>query len=316
MSTYAQWRTAADRGDVRRTTYVCGDQRILVEEVVDTIRYLLKLSDLDHLTHHAGGRSSDREFWAAAQQHPLNPGANRLVVVRNAEQVTNWTPLGNWLASGRVLANNHLLFVSNDPDLSKDRKQTPAHIAELKAPKSHTIRCSMPNPEDARAWVRRRATLDPETAEYLLTRVGGDLTQAAAVCAKLSLFDGMAGRSTIDHLCTQAAADTFGECLLHLDKVSALIAAEQSGDKDAGRVIGLLDSRLDVLDQLHRAVRAGYKTREVQGLPYFLVKQYWPVAKWYDPDAVDRRRKLLTLADQALRGGARVGVLETIVALW
>lgn len=311
MATYTQWRTAADRGEVRHATWVCGDQHILVEEVVDTIRYLLKVRPQDAVTLHAGG--NDVAVWAEAHQDAIDPGSNRLVLVRDADKVRNWAPLAGWMSNLRTVPNSYLLFVSGEPDLPK---KSTAHIEALKPPKAHVVRCTMPNPIDARSWVMRRAHLDERTAEHLLTRVGMDLAAAAAVCRKMSIFNAAASPAAIDRLCEPLPADAFAEHLLWQQKPDALLALQRLHATDYSRTIGLLDSRLETLDILHRALRAGHKTREVQGLPYFLTRLYSPIAKHYDPATVDRRRTLLTLIDSALRSGARTGVMEALAALW
>lgn len=313
MATHAQWRRSADKGEVRKTTWVCGDQRVLVEEVVDFIRRQLGVSDMDYVCLTAG-TVADRDIWAAAGQYPMDPTANRLILIRDAEKIRNWEPLTEWLAGARRLPTVHLLFVSNLPDFGADKKM-PSHVEAIKA-RGHIVRCAMPNETDALAWVKRRANLDDETARHLLTRTGGNLALAGAVCAKLSLFDGQAGPRTINQLCAEVPADSFVESLLLLNKRAALHAAESLRPNDFGKIIGLLDSRLDLLAVLHRAVRAGYSTREVQGFPLFLVKQFMSVAKHYDPKRCLYSRRVLAVIDDVHRSGARDGLMTALTALW
>lgn len=260
------------------------------------------------------GTVADRDVWAAAGQYPIDPTRNRLVVVRDAERIRHWEPLIEWLAAARRIPTVHLVFVSNLPDFGTDRK-TPAHVDAIKA-RGHIVRCAMPNETDALAWVQRRANLDDETARHLITRTGGNLALAASVCAKVSLFDGQAGPRTINQLCAEVPADSFVESLLLLNKRAALYAVESLRPNDYGKIIGLLDSRLDLLSVLHRAVRAGYSSREVQGYPLFLIKQFMPVAKHYDPQRCLYSRRVLAVVDDAHRDGARDGLMSSLVALW
>src|SRR5207247_5800197 len=117
MANFAIWRAGADKGDLRKVTWVCGDQQVLVDEVVDTIRARLRVSELDYASF-TGGVDLDRDIWAAANQYPLNPTANRLVLVRRAEKVRNWQPLEGWLAASRQLPGNHLLYVAAADDFT------------------------------------------------------------------------------------------------------------------------------------------------------------------------------------------------------
>lgn len=320
MANYSSWRAAADKGEVRRVTWICGDQRVLVEEVVDTVRGLLKASDLDYVSLVAG-ECQDKDIWAAANQYPMTPGANRLVLVRNAEKIKRWEPLAEWLANARALPTAHLLFVSNDPDvpytLTGDKRVPKPWIEAMKPPKGHIVRCGMPNENDAIAWVARRTALGQDIARYLLTRAGGNLALVASVCAKLSLFGAVAaGPRLIDELCREVPGDSFVECLLMGQKSKAYLAADTVDAREYRRVVGTLDQRLDLMQSLNRALRTGQTPREVQGLPTFLVRQFWPYAKYYDPQRCAQNRRALAVVDEALKNGARDGLLEALTAVW
>lgn len=322
MSTYAQWRHAADKGEVRRVTFVCGDQRVLAEEVVDTVRELVKPGELDYLPYVAG-EDRDLEIWAAAHQYPLTPGAPRLVTVRSAQKLRDWKPLTGWLqAAGRALSTSHLLFVSDDPDVPYDvvagKRVARAHIAAMKAPKGHVVRCGMPNEVDAVSWVRRRSPgLDEEMARYLLVRVGGNLMQAGAVAAKLALFErGNPGPKVIDQLTREAPADDLVTSLVAGNKRAALLAAAGIDPGEYRRVVTLLDRRLDLMSVIGRAARTGLGPREVLGHPPYLVRQFWPYARHYDERRCAQSRRVLAVVDEVLSTGARDGVLEALIALW
>lgn len=320
MSNWAHWRLAADKGEVRRVTWVCGDQRVLVEEVVDTVRGLLKASDIDFVSLIAG-EIPDREIWAAANQYTMTPGANRLVQVRNVERIRRWEPLDEWMINTRKLPNSYLLFVSSEPDvpysLVGDKRVPKPYIEAIKPPRGHVVRCGMPNETDAVSWAKRRAPLDDEMARYLLMRTGGNLALAASVCAKLNLFGNVnPGPKVIDELCREVPSDSFVELVLMLKKREALIAAEGVDPREYRRIVGLLDQRLDLLLALNRVLRVGQTPREVQGMPVFLVRQFWPYAKHYDERRCAQIRRVLAVVDEALKGGAKDAVLEAIVALW
>jgi hypothetical protein len=320
MGSYAQWRACADKGEVRRVTWVCGDQLVLVEEIVDTVRDLLKASDLDCVSLIAG-QDPDREIWAAANQYPMVPGANRLIQVRHAERIKRWEPLEEWLANSRRLPASHLLFVSGEaevPHTTTGGKRVPKPFIEaMKAPKGHVVRCAMPNEHDAIGWARRRGPLDEEMARYLLTRAGGNLALVASVCAKLNLFGAkVPGPRVIDELCREVPTDEFVESLLLLKKRDALLAAAAMDERDYRRAVGNLDYRLDLLATLHRALRTGQTVRDLGTLPQFLVRQFWPAAKHYDDRRCLHNRQVLAVVDSALKNGARDAVLEALVALW
>lgn len=319
IATYAQWRAAADLGEIRRATWVCGDQRILVEEVVDTTRRLLDVSDLDYVSlRHGPG--FERDVWAAANQYPLNPGGNRMILIRDAEKISRHDQLVAWLGRTRQLPGVHLVFVSSDAALphTGGRKGTLTDWAKaLRAPRGSLVKCSALTEPVALAWTRRRAPgLDEDTARYLLTRTGGDLTATAGVCDKLSLFTGEVGTATIDQLCDERPSLDLAEHLLAGHKRQALLCVPDLGEQDMYRLTALLESRLDLLASLHRLQIAGHGWRDATGINPYLARQYLPLAREYDPHRCVRARRVLAVTDDALRKGARIGVFEGLIALW
>jgi DNA polymerase III delta subunit len=308
-----------DGGDLRRVTWIAGDQAVLIEEVIDTTRDRLAPSALDYvsLSH---GPSFDREVWSAANQYPLTSGANRMILIRDAEKLTRWQQLIDWLSRTRTLPGVYLVFVSNEPDLPTHtvggRKVLAPHAAALKAPRGSLVKCSPLNEADALAWVRRRSALDEATAKYLLTRTGGNLAAAAAVCTKLALFPQTAGAATINALVAESASTSFADELTALNKRAALRSIASLEETEVHRLIALLDARLDTLEKLHRMQVAGKSWREVTGINAFAMRQLLPHARHYDTASCVHRRRVLAVIDDALRNAARDGVLQALVALW
>lgn len=319
ISTFSQWRAAVDKGELRRVTWVAGDQHVLVEEVVDTTKRKLNVGDLDYvsLSHTS---TFDRDVWAEANQFPLVPGNNRMILIRDAEKLTRWDQLSLWLTRTRTLPGVYLVFVSNEPDLpmtgNGNKRTLKPHVAQLRAPRGFLVRCTMPGEADVVAWIRRRSRLDEGCAQHLLTRTGGNLSAAAAVCAKLSLFSSVASTASIDALVTETPAADFTDTLIALDKRRALMTIDGVRQDEHLRTIALLDSRLDLLQKLHRAQNAGQTWRELSGINPYLQRHYLPHARHYDPASCTRRRRVLAVVDDAVRCGARDAVLEALVALW
>lgn len=315
MGSFAQWRTAIDAGDLRRVTWVAGDQPVLIEDVIVTTKTKLNPSDLDYVSL-SFGPNFDREVWAAANQFPLTPGANRMILVRDADRLTRWGQLDAWLKNTRTLPGVYLVFVSERPEQLTGKKGVPPHLAALRAPRGFLVRAAGLSEDDAVAWVRSRSGLDSELARYLLTRTGGNLTAAAAVCAKLALFEQGAGSATINALVAESPSDDFTDNLIAGDKRKALLNLPDLSHTDRIKAVALLDSRLDLLERLHRMKVAGQSWREVSGVSPFLLKQYMPHARSYDSDTCTHRRQALAVLDDVLRRGINDGVMEALIALW
>jgi DNA polymerase III delta subunit len=319
VATFAQWRAAIDAGDLRRVTWVAGDQTVLKEEVVDTTRAKVNPSELDYVSF-SYGPNFERLVWPEVNQFPLTPGANRLIVIRDADKLTRWEQLGTWLSRTRNLPGVYLIFVSAEADFPStgtgNKKVLKPHVATLRAPRGYLVRCTMPGPDEAVKWIKTRASLTDDLARHLLTRTGGDLDAAAAVCAKLALFEQAAGAATIDALVTETPAADFTDNLIAGKKRHALLSLYSIGDGDYFRAIALLDSRLDLLNKLNRLQIAGRSWRDTAGINPFLLRQYMPYAKDYDASVCSHRRRVLATIDNVLRDGARDAVMESLVALW
>lgn len=319
MGSYTQFRTAVDSGDLRRATWICGDQHTLIEEAITAIRTRLNPSPLDSITIHAT-TGNEPDVWAHANQHPLNPGAVRMILIRDADNLTGWDRLHQWLSRTRQLPGVYLVFVSSEPDLpyvKGSRKTLQPHVAALRAPRGYLVRCTMPNENDTLTWLRRHGDLDDTTARYLLNRTGGNLDAAAATADKLALFDLPAGTASIDALTPEIPAGDLADNLIALDRRRALLQTATLSTTDVYQLLGLLESRLDLLETLHRQqVRGTANWRESDPVNAFLARRYQPHARHYDPKACTRRRLVLAATDAALRTGATIGVVETLIALW
>lgn len=315
MATYAIWRAGADKGDHRRLTWVCGDQAVLVDEVVADTRAAINPGPLDYHSYTAGS-DPDRVIWARAYQHPLTAGAPVLIVVRRAEKISSWEQLHCWAAQMRLQPGVYLLFVADVDDFPRVGDGLAPQLELIKT-KGRIVRCSRPGEDDLLAWLRRRApAMDTATARHLLTRVGGDLSEAADTCAKLAALPGTPTTAAIDVLAACQSADTLADALARCDKPRALLAARQLGDRDLIAAIAGLTVRLDLLASLWHAARAGLYARDVTGHPAYLVHAWLPYAKHYDPKRAAHRLQVLAVCDDAARSGARTGLAEALIALW
>lgn len=305
-TTYATWRASADKAEARRCIYVCGPERILVQEVIDTTLSIVNPSHLDYVTMSAE-RRSPAEVWLAASTYPLNPGAPRLVLVRDAEKLRHWGGLQGWLDNARRLPGTYLMFASNEPDVPNAE-----HITLLrKRSLGQVVRCTRPNETDLTAWVRRRSGLDVELSTRLLNHVDWELSAAADACAKLTLLGANLSASTVDAVCIPPAGD-FVEYLLAEDKKQAIATTYQLDTA----ALGLLAARVDVLARLWVAARAGIPLREIRDVPQFLVARYHGTASRWHPKRCAHARRVLAVVEDVYRSGARDGVGEALVALW
>jgi hypothetical protein len=338
MATYTQWyKTSED--PPKRITWVCGAEHVLVEEVVDSVRSKLAPSEMDYCAFSALS-NSERDIWAAVNQYPMEPTATRLVLVRDAEHLKRWATLRLWLDNRRFMPTVYLLFVSGEPDLPyvwKDGKPT----SDLKPHGEwfrdigRLVRCSYPASEVPRArdgkpsrpgapdvveWVMRQASCSSTLAQYLLQRSGGNLATVRNVARKAVVIKGDLSEPVIDVLCGESPSDDFVDSLVRGQRAKAMLALQALPEKDYPRVVGALEARLAQLRRMNVALRQRktlQDARMMEGVPAAVANAYYlKVAKMYDKSRVRGATVALAVADDALRSGARVGVMESLVQLW
>lgn len=311
MASYRQFMAS---GKLKRMSWVCGVERILVEEVVQTIKDWIAPKDLDYVTM-IGGLDKEKDVWGQLNQYPSEPGANRLLVVRDAERLKQWQRFDAWVSDMRLMPTNFVLFVSNETDFNTERS---AHRTIVD--KSGTmVRCNTPDEQVAVEWIQSQTPMHSDVARRILERCGGDLAKSKSAAAMCRLFPFEPTYQVVDAIVEPEIGALYVDSLVACNRREAASTAYAVPESDIGRTIGLLDSRLDVLEKLHRAARKGLTAREIatsRSVNPFLIHLLMPFAKLYDRESVQRRRQLLVVVDSKVRDGARVGVLESLAALW
>lgn len=323
MAGFTQWRAWASKGDLRKVTYVCGDEPFLVERVVEDIRSIVNPPTTDYVVYDAGS-TVDSAIWVEALHAPLDPQANRLVVVRSAERFQDWAFLSQWFIITKNSSSIYLVFVSNEPDvpttLAADGKsyKTTDYI-ELIQSKGRVVKCSLPAEEDLANWLVDDYGLSYESADFLVKHASGNLHSMINVCRKAKVFNASPRPAILAQLCAEESHDTFVDSLIVGDKKSAMRAIRDLDESAYSRQIGMLDSRLELIQDLASLEAKRLSLREMcaePGMKPFLVRKFLPCAKKYSEAKVAYCRQLLVIADHAIQSGARKGVLETLVAMW
>lgn len=320
MPSYAQWRQSADKGQVARVTWLCGDQRVLVEEVIEETKRILDISEFDYVSLSA---DSDPEvaIWDAAYQYSLDPDAFRFVLVRAADKISRWEPLKSWFADSRHLVNTYLMFVSDEadyPTVSDTKGELLAHV-ELIRNKGKAVRCSMPNEHELTEWVKRNSTFGDSTTKFLLQRTGSDLAAVANICKRSMMFKNDPGNVIVKQLVEEASLQSFADALIFNNKKSALLEIQKTPVSEYSKIIGQLYSRLDMLYVLHKAAPNFNTIKEMSaatGVKIFLIQRYLSAAKTYDRNKVIKCRNLLTIVDDAVQRNATDNALELLVTMW
>jgi DNA polymerase III delta subunit len=324
VSTFSQWWKAWDKDPKpKQFTYVCGTERVLVEEVVDSIVTALAPTPWN-LTTMVVGDDAERSIWSEVDQYPLGPGYH-VVVIRNAEKLKAWNILERFIASRTTNPKTFVILVSEEekaPRQEVDRKQVIADHLTMLSARGQIIECSpftQATAKHAVSWVQSKIDVRSGIAGHLLDRADGDLRLVRDVCVKVRVINAQVTLSTINAMLSERPRDSFSDALLALDKKTALMALERMDPADYSRTIGFLDARLDLAGLVHDMQARGATQGEMMqaaGNKNFLVPEVVPVAKHYDHKRRLRIRRLLAVCDEAIRGGQTDGTLEAVVALW
>lgn len=323
MAGFTQWRSWAAKKDIRKVTYICGDEPFLVEQVVEDMKSIVAPPSTDYVVYEAGS-VVDSVIWVEALHTPLDPQATRLVVVRSAERFQDWAFLSQWLLITKNSTSIYIVFVSNEPNFptytaGTDNKEYPTDYIELIQNKGRAVKCSLPSEEDLANWMVEEYDLSYEAADFLVRHASGNLHSMINVCRKAKVFNASPKPAVIAQLCAEESHDSFVDSLILLDKKSALRAIRDLEEDAYSRQIGMLDSRLELIQDLSAMNSKHMSMREMftePGMKPFLVRKFLPCVKRYNDAKIAYCRKLLVVMDHAIQSGARKGVLEILVAMW
>lgn len=331
MVSFHQWqKSLKSKPEPRQITWLCGSETVLVDEAVEYIQSYLGPQPWDEL-HLVVGEDSERSIWAAAEQHPLG-SSPRLVIIRNAEDLKNWDRFIAWMRDRTLNPRTYLVLISNEERIPKTtptreerrdgaKPEPLPHIAAIGA-RGHVVECrpfTSATAHHSIPWVQSKVRMREGVAKHLMERSDFNLRHVRDLCAKLAVFPGEPTIAVINDMLTERPRDSFADALLALDRKTALLALREIPPSDYGRVIGLLDSRLELAGMIHDMQvehRSQGEITKAAGQQAFLVKDVLPVAKHYDIKRRQSIRKVLAVADEAYRSGQTESVMEALTLFW
>jgi hypothetical protein len=264
------------------------------------------------------GEVPEREVWDDLLSCP--PPGGRRVTVYGAERLKDASNAA-LLAADPGMEAVYAVFVSADADFPREDGALAPHLAALQASRAaQLIRCCEPSKtEDKTALVASwwpGATLN--FAYDVLARCGS-LERAHQACEQARLAGLRPSREMAAVVCPAEPGGDFADLLMAGDKRGACAVASRLSAPDLGAAIGLLASRLAVAEQISHGTRDGLSPREAASREHvdrFVASRVIPYVGAYAADRVRRCRRALAMAESAWRSGTRVGVAESVVALW
>jgi hypothetical protein len=312
VSTYLQW---SRKKPLRRVTWVCGPEAVLVREVVAAHR---EGAPPDQCFALFAGEVPELDIWDTLMAGP--PPGGRRVTVYGAEKLKD---AGNaaLLAADPGLEAAYTVFVSADTDFPRDEGKLVPHLAALQAARAaQLVRCCEPSKTEDRTTLVASwwpgATLN--FAYDLLTRCG-NLERACQACEQARLAGLEPTRAMAAVVCPAEPGGDFADLLMAGRKQAACAAIGQLSAPDLGAAIGLLASRLVAAEQIGHGMRHGLSPREAAAREHvdrFVASRVLPHVGAYNGDRIRRCRRTLAVAETAWRSGVRAGVAESLTALW
>lgn len=332
MSTFSQWwRTFAKKQEVRPVTWLCGSERALVDDVLQAIRHRLVPAAWNYVPLRAG-EDSERDIWSEIFALPVGEGASRLVVVRGAQHLKQPERIVQFAKRSKdahpgcfvVLISDEHTVPRLPPTEDQRKRRAKGDVVPwlVLGTRGHVIECRPFTPDTAEVavqWVQNKTGARTNVAGYLLNRADGNMHLVRDTCAKLAVFDQEITISAVNDLLSQRPRDSLVNALVAMDKRTALAALDEMPPDEYSRTLGLLDAQLDLAGLVHDMTAQHATLFEIQraaGTRGFLVKDLVDVARHYSADRRAAIRRTLAVADESLRAGARVGIMESVIALW
>jgi len=327
MSTFSQWWSGFRKSpEAKQVTWLCGTEAVLIEDVIANLKWAVQPEPWNYAPL-VLGEATEREIWAEVAQLPVGT-SKRLVVIRGAEKLKQTDRIIDFIRTRTLNSKTFVIFVSNEERARRTEptKEQPkgelVDFLQAFSGKGQIIECrpfTQATAKVAVEWVHNKVTMREGLAAYLLNRTAGDLRLVRDVCRKLALFPGEPTRTAINEMLAERPRDNFVDALVALDKKTALLALERLPVGDYSRTIGQLDSQLDFAGMVHDMLvehRSPTEIARAAGNKNFLVQDIIPKAKHYDSKRRLEIRKMLATADETIRGGESIGVMESLVAWW
>lgn len=312
MSFYSQWIKSPK---VAQVNWICGSERVLVDEVITHIKCETSPSMLNRSIVDMS-KSSSADLHNVLNQHPIMTGEPSLIIVYNADKIENLEVLKEWLKDSKsVFPEVVVCFVSENENLPD--------VPFLKPPKVSVVRCSKLSNEDLVLWVKRNSPLSDRSARSLLEHVAWSLHDSRSLCRKLSAV--LEGKTLVNlpleallALIDETPSD-FVDALMSLDKERAYSAIKSMSNEEKYKVVSILDVRLTQLSKLQRVLAVkttGRELSKIPGVPFPVVKDLLPISRYYSNSRIVSCRQQLAIVDSYQSQGIYPGTLECLVALW
>lgn len=345
MGSFEVWRRHVLAGRQHRACYVAGQEQFLRAVVIAGERH----GTPDHrvVPLWADG-SNDAVIFDELFQSPLD--GDKLVVVRDAHLIRNWSRLPTFLTSAKDIrvcfsgagddfdqrvtkadkfcSRGHLLTATG---ITFGRSQRFGECTACRSVKdlfkgSQTrilVQCNHPDTpvqrRDAASFLSQQFGVSRLGAERLLTAAGYDVGSAVMVLQKLNLLGLGLSQDYIEAFAQGSGESDFEKAIRRGDRAKAASFAADVPSSEVPRMFGRLDRWLGLVSVAYPMIRVGLEAGAVSrrtGAGYAESIELQREAGKYDHSRLDRAVLALADAWAAWSKGYRIGVLEELAFRW
>jgi DNA polymerase III delta subunit len=331
MSTFsAWWKSFRKTSKLRPVFFICGPERVLVEDVVSMVKTIASPKEWNYEELDAA-LLEERAIWPKVFTAPFGEKESRVVVVRNAHLLIHLYRLVPLLK----VRKNPMMFLVLVGDTNgvprKPRTEEQIKLGkqgdlvpglDAMSGKGYIIECrpfTQATALTAVDWVISKVSMPPSVAGQLLNRANGDLRLVRDTLAKIRLLGLSPTMGLINELFSAQPRDSFVNALLAVDKKTALAALSRMSPQDYPQAVGQLLSSVKFAEMVNKSVAehaSDFDIAKRAGSRAFLVPDVKPVARFYNKKRVSEILTALADADDVLRRGQTTGVLEMLVTRW
>ena len=327
MTTFSSWwKTFDTKKRIHEHYYVCGEERVLVDEVMALVQEQYPVKDWN-LQKYVAGVNSAEEIWDELFSASID-GGDAISIISSAEKLSNMHLLPELI---KHKSSRHVvMFISGEgkiertPEIQEDgsRKMVLPKFFENFEKKGRIIECipfTQTTAKTAVAWIQTKMEAKDNALVHLLNESNGDLRVVRDVIRKLQWLGEPATVRNVNVFLVGEPSDTFTDALLAMDKSTAMTALGKLPTSEYLQLIGHLDAQVDLAGRVHDMLGKRKSIPEIMrevGGQAFLVPAISKVARHYSRDRRLGMRQLLAEADRRTRNGNAEGVMESLVALW
>lgn len=312
------FRDRFTEGERKRLYVLFGSSGHLRIEARDTIRAATAYRPGDRVVLDA---KDMHRVWLEASTYPQTTDTERLVEAdATGFGSVEWEQANAWL-DARDIPQVRVVLEIDRPDLGDN----PELRRLVKRSACKQVRCAPLNESDAVEWIRTVAgCLSANQAWRVLERTGDELAarDAARAIAAVAGDNLDVPQAVTDLLARPHLTGEFAAALMTGDKPGAIELAQAVPHDDYGWVIARLDAQVEVARRLHETQQIEFGTRAIadlsrtSGIPINLVREVAGVARHFTDARARRATVALAVVDDAVRRGARTGVLEALTAMF